>query len=106
MISIRTARKVPYESISPSPDISIPVARADRARQPPLLEPRTRSRGSGPNAARWRVAAGRLAALFLLLCLGGFVMSPAWAYKAGEGADDTPSRYQGIRRRSGLPCGC
>ena len=89
MISIYRARKVPYESISPSPDISIPVARADGTLTA-LLEPRTRTRGSGPNAARWRVAAIRLAALFLLLCLGGFVMSPAWAYKAGEGADDTP----------------
>lgn len=31
------------------------------------------------------------AALFLLLCLAGFGLSPAWAYKAGEGADDRPA---------------
>lgn len=89
MISVYGDRKVPFESISPSPDISISVARADRT-PTALLEPRPRARGGGPSAPRWRVAAGRLAALFLLLCLGAFVMSPAWAYKAGEGADDTP----------------
>ena len=36
-------------------------------------------------------AAGRRAVLFLLLCLAGFGLSPAWAYKAGEGADDRPA---------------
>ena len=89
MISIRTARKVPYESIDRSPELFSPVARADRA--PSALEPPTCTRGRGPNPPRWRVAAIRLAALFLLLCLGGFVISPAWAYRAGDGADDTPA---------------
>ena len=37
-------------------------------------------------------AAGRRAVLlFLLFCLAAFGLSPAWAYKAGEGADDRPA---------------
>ena len=45
-------------------------------------------RGPAPNASSARIPR---AALFLLLCLAGFGLSPAWAYKAGEGADDRPA---------------